>query len=286
MKRDRYSFKGTLTGLMLLLFSVLCMGMFTFLYYSHLQEAHRLDPAFNIQLLSHHGELPSHFIEELLALSVDHPPNIHEFDSEEAEKKLESHPVICKAKVSKALPDSCNVQYLLNHPVARLADWENGAIDSQGRLIPLVPFFSSVGLPQIILGDEKEIAWGEKLKIRRVRVALEILESLPLHDLQTLDVSRVDFPSFGKREIIVTLKDTVLRLNPDDWKEGWKNFLKMQNLTSKDIKFLEERSGGKGLGEKPFRVIDLRIPQIALLRYFCPQNDPQLPLLSIAQIME
>lgn len=245
---------------------IACGGIFAFLYYSHLYESQRLDPEFNIQFLSHNGDLPSHFLEELLELSNDRPLNIHEFDTKSAEKKLKEHPVIRSAKINKALPNSCQIQYSLFQPVALLSDWENGALDSQGRLIPVKPFFNAVGLPQIILGDAKELAWGEKLAMRRVRIALEILESLPLHELQALDVSRADLPSFGKREIIVILNETVLRLNPDEWKSGWKNFLKMQNTFSKD-----EKSGLDWM-EAPFRVIDLRVPQIALFRTFSLPN--------------
>ncbi|ADI38735.1 putative cell division protein FtsQ [Waddlia chondrophila 2032/99] len=221
------------------------------LYFMHIKESQRADPAFSLRYLDQKGELPSHYVEEILGLSSDKPINIYEFNALDEKRKLLSHPLIKSAEVKKQIPDTCQVVYELHEPIALLSDWENAAIDRDGRLIPFHPFYQMEGLPSIIIGEIENPKWGNKLRLPRVHLAIRILKSIPLQDLEALDVSRVDLPSFGQKEIVMTLNDSILRLNPDNWKKGWRYFLEIQPLLN---------PGGK-------TVVDLRIPKIALVHF-------------------
>jgi len=250
LKKPRFTFKKALAVIAVVTVVVSGGAALGVLYYTHIHETQLADPAFALRYLNQKGELPSHYIEEILDLCVDKTLNIHEFNTAKARKKLQGHPLIKSAEVKKQMPDSCLVVYQLYEPVALVSDWDNAAIDRDGRIIPFHPFYPPEGLPIVTIGEVEHPKWGEKLRLSRVHLALKMLRTLPLQDLENLDVSRVDLPSFGQREIIVTLTDGILRLNPDDWKEAWGHFLKMRSL-------LDSRS-------KP--VVDLRIPNIALLQ--------------------
>lgn len=225
-------------------------ALLSILYYSHIFESQKNDPAFYLKYLDQKGGLPSYYVEEVLGLCVDEMVNIHDFSVSKAKKRLEESPLIASVEVKKQMPDSCHVVYRLFEPVAMVTDWENAAVDQNGRLIPFLPFYDHVGLPQITIGEVAQPEWGKKLRLSRVHTALKILRKIPLQDLVRLDVSRVDMPSFGQREVIVTMQDAILRLNPDHWEDGWNNFLKMQEV----------------IDDQSLRVVDLRIPQIAIIR--------------------
>lgn len=250
MKNNKLPFKKALTVIVFATLGITGGSVLSVLYYSHIFESQKKDPAFYIKYLDQKGELPSHYIEEVLELCVDQKVNIHEFSVAQAKKKLMESPLIETVEVKKQIPDSCQVVYRLFEPVALLSDWENAAIDNHGRLIPFFPFYSLVGLPEITIGEVENLSWGKKLKLARVHTALKMLKKIPHQNLVRLDVSRVDLPSYGQREIIVTMQDAIIRLNPDEWEEGWSNFLKMRGE----------------LKHKPLQVVDLRIPQIAIVQ--------------------
>jgi cell division septal protein FtsQ len=222
---------------------------FSLLYYSHIQESQKQDPAFYLRILEQKGGLPQNYIEELLGLCVDQPINLLEFDSGEARKHLLNSPVIKSAEVKTSLPNACHVVYSLYEPVAILADWDNAALDRGGRIIPWRPFFSKDKLPLLAIGGAQDVKWGDKLKLQRVELALKLLRSLPLDKISLIDVSRVELPSFGQRELIVTLGKAIVRLNPDEWESGWRNFQKVEGLVN----------------QKQLSVIDLRISKLGYL---------------------
>lgn len=250
MNSRKLPFKKALTAIVAATIGITGGAVLSVLYYSHIFESQKNDPAFYLKYLDQKGDLPSHYIEEVLGLCVDRKVNIHDFSVSKARKKLEESPLIAAAEVKKQMPDSCQVIYRLFEPVAVVTDWENAAVDQNGRLIPFLPFYDKMGLPQITVGEVDHPAWGKKLRLARVHTALKILRKIPLQDLVRLDVSRVDLPSFGQREIIVTLQDAILRLNPDQWEDGWNNFLNMRSV----------------LSHQPLQVVDLRIPKIAIIR--------------------
>ena len=249
LKGEKLPFKRAVIAILAATAVISGGAAFSLLYYFHIQESQKHDPAFYLRVLEQKGGLPQNYIEELLGLCIDQPVNRLEFDSGEARKQLLNSPLIKSAEVKTSLPNACHVMYSLYEPVAVLADWDNAALDSGGRIIPWRPFFSKEGLPLVAIGGAQDVKWGDKLKLQRVQLALKLLQSLPLGEVRLIDVSRVELPSFGKRELIVTLEKAIVRLNPDEWESGWKNFLKMRLL----------------LNEKPLSVIDLRISKLGYM---------------------
>lgn len=249
MKKPEHSFKKALATIAFITLFVSGGASLGVLYFTHIKESQRADPAFLLKYINQKGDLPSYYIEEVLGLCVDKSVSIHEFNSTTGKKKLLDNPLIKSAEVKKLLPDSCQVVYELYQPVALLKDWENAAIDRDGRIIPFHPFYLAEGLPSVVVGEIAEPEWGKKLKLPRVHLALKVLKSIPLQELEKVDVSRVDQPSYGQRELVVILDDAILRMDPDYWEEGLRNFSMMRSLLDGNAK----------------AVIDLRIPHIALV---------------------
>lgn len=223
--------------------------MFGTLYYFHIKESQKLDPAFNLTYIDQEGGLPTSYLLELMELSKDLPLNLHEFSLKEIEVKLCSSPFIKNTVVTRLFPNLCSLSYTMRKPVARLSDWENGGLDEEGVLIPIDPFFDAGSLPVVTLGEVGNAKWGKKIISPRRALALELIKNLSFNGIDRIDVSRTELPSFGSREIIVVLENKIIRLNPDHWKEGWLNFLQMESILPK--------------GEKS--IVDLRIKDLAFI---------------------
>jgi len=201
-----------------------------FLYFSHIKEMQRQDPAFRLENIDQKALLPSLYLEELLEVSVDKPVNLHELNLSDAEIKLRASPLIKDVEISKVFPNGCQISYTVNDPVARLSDWPNGALDKEGRLIPICSFFDAELLPIVTIGEFQEVQWGKKIRSDRIQLALELVNLLPMNDIKRIDVSRVEQPSFGLRELVIVLEKEIVRLNPDHWQQGWMNFQQMQKI--------------------------------------------------------
>lgn len=204
------------------------------------------------------------YLAELLYLSVDCPTNLHRFNAEEARQRLLNSVVIKEASIKKVLPGTIYVDYTMRKPIAYLEDYTNTAIDEEGVLFPVSPFFTPKNLPKIRLGinEVNHNVWGTCYRNHRAfQCVLELLKKNWQDEglsIKFIDVSRTTLPSYGKREMILAFEKgggnplepvCFLRLNANDYTKGLVSY---RNL----IEHLKERKAA---------IIDLRIPNLALV---------------------
>lgn len=210
------------------------------------------------------------YLAEFLNLSVDRPTNLYRFDISEAKRKLLKNFIIKDADVKKIRPGTIYIDYVLRKPIAYLADFKNTAIDSEGVLFPAFPFFTPKKLPEVYLGL---LSWEQCLhehkSFQLMTSLLRFLEASTQEKsiyLKYIDVSRAYAPSFGQREIIILIEDSVeqefngrfvvtthsrfLRLNKDNYERAWRNYLLLRDR-------LKNQKGS---------IIDLRIPHLAFIK--------------------
>lgn len=228
----------------------------------------------------------SDYLVEILDLSIDRPMPFVLFDVNIAEKKLQSSPVIRESHVKKIKPNMVYVDYSLRKPVVWAGDFVNTAMDKEGFLFPMYPFFSPKKLPEFYLGDQgiKEstvTSLRNPLSGRYLDVAFTILELLSkvgkdLFFIKKIDVSKAFAPTLGKREIVVVLENEVfvqgekkpaflthfLRLSLRNFTKEISNYLNLREH------LLEVDKQGRGFEEGMIikeKVIDLRISQLAFI---------------------
>lgn len=247
--------------------TVLVSGSATlaWLYALRLEAKRVRDPLYNITHLfvSSEGELElnADYFAELLGLSVDHMSNIYRFDPKRAELLLRRSPLIRTAKVKKRLPHTVAIHYESRKPRAVLLDWSNTAIDADGKLFPLAPFFADQQLPELYLGIAQceTMPWGSRLEGDQFRLALELLDCLDeekqreLGELKRLDVSEAYSDSLGKRQVVLEMDDSMgyhllLRLNSADPKQSLAHYEELRPYLHNFLRDTEEG------------VVDLRVP--------------------------
>jgi hypothetical protein len=188
------------------------------------------------------------------------------------------------------------IDYEVRKPIAWLSDYKNIAIDREGFLFPVAPFFSPKQLPEIYLGlppfgaPEDRLGrsggqWLVPLKSRYLNLALEILQYLegsPWRQglrIQRIDVSNAFAPTLGSREIVLFTEEEVsfrqegeevvcifpkiLRLAPKDYPQQLANFFSLRKSMLEDYRKLLAKVQ-KNSRFAP-RIIDLRIPQLAFV---------------------
>ena len=97
--------------------------------------------------------LDSEYLIEVLDLSVDKPALFKTFDTKAAEDKLYADSLIEQVAVKKIKPNMVYIDYTLRKPIAKASDFYNAALDKEGVLFPIHPFFSPKKLPEIYLGE-------------------------------------------------------------------------------------------------------------------------------------
>lgn len=231
--------------------------------------------------------LKTPYLAELLGLSLDHPTQLYALDPKSAEKKLLASPLISQAKVTRIPPEALYIDYEVRKPIAWLADYKNTAIDKEGSLFPVAPFFSPKHLPEIYLGLPAFTTW--KIKGPYLDLALEILqflEATPWKEglrIKRIDVSNAFAASLGQREIVLFTEEEIfvpqkdptkevvftfpkiLRLAPKDYNQQLGNFFSLRRKMMEDythqLSSLKPTAGGRYAP----RIIDLRIPQLAFV---------------------
>ena len=189
----------------------------------------------------------------LLSLSRDKPTNLYLFDLKAGEKKLRAFPVIKEAFLKRKGPDTLYIDYTLREPLAMVADFENVAVDGEGKLFPFSPFFSPKNLPEVRFGLEKFSGWDKPLVgFSSILKLIPLLEHYKLKPL-LIDVAQIEAPSLGKRQIIVRLENHLVRLTPDQYEQQLGNYLEFLN----ELKLQETETG------QTLKVIDLRLPKMA-----------------------
>ncbi len=199
-------------------------ALFLLLYHKW-QGQKREDPSYFITKIVQTGPeknaLPTEYLAELLRLSKDRPAHLFSFDIKSAEALLTSSPLIKQAKVRLVRPDTVYIDYTARKAVATLYEYPNVAIDEEGHLFPISPFYAPKQLPEIYLGlasslasDEKERFWSSPLQSKEVRLALDLVKKTEHLKVRWVDVSKAFLPSLGSREVVILLEEeSCLRFN-------------------------------------------------------------------------
>jgi len=278
------------TALGLILLSVLLLSGSVglgVLYFQHVKENHASNNAFNIvaiiQTTSHHEALKTAYLAELLDLSTDQPTNLYRFNTKEAKRKLLASPLIEKVEIKKVRPGTVYIDYEMRHPIAFLSDYTNTAIDSKGVPFPFSPFFTPKTLPEIYLGVSlhKTEEGEETIDRLQMKLALDCLEYLSKYCstdntmIKKVDVSQAFAPSYGLRQIVITMEDTIvrkdkgknvlyifpriLRLSTKEYKQGLANYLSLRKHL-----LLEKPPASESATVKVAPLfIDMRLPSLA-----------------------
>jgi hypothetical protein len=226
--------------------------------------------------------LKTAYLAELLGLSADHPTPLYAINTKKAEEKLLSSPLIAKAKVKRLPPSTLYIDYEVRKPIAWLSDYKNTAIDKEGCLFPVTPFFSPKHLPEIYLGLPPFTSWQLPLKNPYLQIAFEVLQFLdaaPWKEglrIKRIDVSNAFAPTLGQREIVLFTEEElllpqdvvcvfpkILRLAPKDYSQQLSNFFALRRTMMDDYR--KQLASVKEGGRFAPRIIDLRIPQLAFV---------------------
>lgn len=269
-------------------------------YWSHARKTRLSDEKYKIVALIQTGPekeaLKTAYLAEILGLSADRPVSLYAFDTKKAEEKLLTSPLISQASVKRLPPGTLYIEYEVRKPIAWLSDYKNIAIDREGYLFPVTPFFSPKQLPEIYLGlpafgaPEDRYGrvggqWLVPLKSRYLNLALELLQHLegsPWRQglrIQRIDVSNAFAPTLGGREIVLFTEEEVsfrqaeeeivcvfpkiLRLAPKEYTQQLANFFSLRKSMLEDYR-RQVSSVQKNSRFAP-RIIDLRLPQLAFV---------------------
>lgn len=232
-------FSGTATAIFV---------VFHLLEKSHAKSKHY---TLNAALQTHaEGEiLPTLFFAERLGLSVDHPINIYDFDIEEGVQRLEETHLFQKVKLQKRKPSTLLIDYHLRQIIAYVGGVSNMAFDEEGMLLPRSPFYRPKNLPEVYFNQREMMKWGERIEAGKLEVVLELLSLFKPEEVESIDLSWIEAPTIGKREVVLHLREgSYLRLTP-------KNYVK----EIKQYRILKSQC-------KEAHIVDLRIPQMAFIR--------------------
>ena len=229
-----------------------------------------------------------------MGISSDRPFNARTFNVKRAKERLLESPLIAAAVVKLIEPSTLYVDYTVRKPTALLEDYTNVAVDKEGYLFPLTPFFTPKNLPALYLGLEsfgavpsdpdREVAeWNTPLQDKYFTLALAILHIVTdpqvadLFAVKRIDVSNAFSESYGTREIVVITEDIIfkslngkelqiiapriLRLSTKNYAQELGNYLKLrQQLLEEENKNISTNT--TRLKEK---IIDFRIQQLAFI---------------------
>ena len=219
-------------------------------------SSRRKNPSHNVvaiaQVCTEGERLQTVHLAGLLGLSQDAPSNLFSLDFRALEKKLFSCPVIKSASVRPLVPSLVHIEYATRIPVASVADYADTAVDNEGVLFPLYPFFSAKRLPQLHLGSVQDITWG-KLSLPELALGLEILEYCKKDNLTSID-TRNAYASGGRREIVLNVEGKLIRINTASWREEIALFFKALPVIEKQT------------GMKKSTIVDMRNAGIILIK--------------------
>lgn len=149
---------------------------------------------------------------EMLGLAVDKPGNIYACDLHALAHRLANTPIFTALTLIKQPPHTLIVEYSLRAPIATLADYSNTAIDQEGFLLPLHPYYTLKDLPKIIVektpSRQSSSPWGGRLPsntlqlLKRILAATEILNLSP----SSLSIDLSDFYASPLGEITLALQ--------------------------------------------------------------------------------
>lgn len=259
------------------------------LYYLHIREKRLQDDQYRIvaivQRTPQQESLKTSYLAEWLDLSLDQPINLYQFNTKEAERKLLACPLIKQATIQKIRPGTLYIQYHMRTPFAYLGDYANTALDTEGYIFPVRPFFTPKKLPVIHLGVEGlEGKWGSCLiEQERLKLAFQILKSLKAWGEESIYIKQIDVAdayadSYGQRQVVIALEISpegtpldessrrlfLLRLNTEHYRQNLANFFVLRNYLTQWQASKTSQTQGR-LASKPV-IIDLRIPHLAFIK--------------------
>jgi len=250
-----------------------------------------------IQTGSSKEPLKSVYLAQLMGLSADRPTSFKEFNIKRAQSLLINSPLIRQAKVKLIKPDAIYVEYKARYPIAWVYDYVNVAIDEEGFLFPVYPFFSPKKIPELYFGLSpfgKEHTWGKKLNLKEVETALHLLKLLSssayrdLFQIKRIDLSNAFASSLGTREIVLHLEDQIiLKRGEKETRFIFPRFLRLSKHYAKELgnylslreKLLQEerkeilKENVDGDIEMPVKVIDLRIRGLGFIKRITNDSD-------------
>lgn len=264
--------------------------------YLYRQKQQMVDPAYAISTFvleePSRDPLKGSYLAELLDLSEDQPTNINQFQIEYGEKKLSESPVIKQAKIHKIPPSALYISYSVREPIAYLGNFQNAALDREGVLFPVIPYFTPKKIPKIYLSSH-ERKWGEKIEGEEIDLALSLLEKLQKFpyskgmEVMEIDVSNSFSESLGKREIMVRVEEKsereengrsilsisprFIRISTQNVRNALENYLVLREYLWKEEE-METISTNEPLYVAPATVIDLRVPKIGYYRKVYGKN--------------
>jgi hypothetical protein len=212
------------------------------------------------QTTSERAKLACWQLAEMLNLSQNAAQNLYSFDPRAAEKRLLAFPIFKRASCHRLRPGIVHVDYLLREPFARLTDLDNVAIDREGNLFPLAPYYTPKCLPELFVGIDSFSGWNA-LSSREAALAMKIMGHIECSFPASIRTLRIDthaafHSSAGPREVVIVLEDNVkryLRLKSDLFEETLRHYLALRDTFCSLQKEAKEQ------------VIDLRCPNIALV---------------------
>jgi hypothetical protein len=240
------------------------------------RRAKMRDPKLKLTTLIQTGPqkeaLSSSYLAELLGLSRDRPTSSVQFNLMRAKEMLLRSPVIKEADVKLLSPQTLYVNYTVRQPQALLFDVPNGALDEEGTLFPLSPFFAPKKLPEIYLGliTTHQLSWNHKIEHPSLVLGLNVLRllSLPpfceLFTVQRIDVSQAAHKSYGRRQLVLLIEESFaeekkrkifLRLTPKNYAQELGNYLELRQDLAKSPKDTAQPT-----------VVDLRISNLAFIK--------------------
>ena len=244
---------------------------------------------YTLKMIVQTGEketLKTMYLAELLGLSQDRPISYFDFSERKAASKLLENPLIKRAKIKKIKPSFVYVDYALREPIALLHDYPNIALDKEGYIFPLFPFFSPKNLPEIYLDlpelAEKKDFFKDQLNSKHLTLAFDLLKILKSFKLKVkrIDTAQAFSKSFGKREIVLMIEEEInktnhnrqvvfvfpriLRLSPNDYAKQLANYFELRKKMEKDYQKQLKVGNQASVYFKP-KVIDLRISKLAFI---------------------
>ena len=270
------------------------VGLF---FYLKWQNKQKTDPKYWITTLVQTGPqknaLTSEYLAEVIGLSRDRPAHLFRFEVKRAEAALMRSPLIKQAKVSLVKPHTVYVDYAIRKPLAWIFEYENTAIDEEGYLFPVYPFFSPKQLPELYLGlvpfgksvpvgENGPGQWNAPLEGKYVKLGIELLKRTRNLNVRRIDVSNAYAATLGSREIVVYFEDEILvtqnkkehlcifprlvRFSTKSYLQELSNFLELRaNLLQQEKTELIVPSDAPFIYSRPTQVIDLRIEGMGVI---------------------
>lgn len=251
-------------------------------------EKRKMDNRYNIKIIIQSNpqmeKLKTSYLAELMDLSVDKPINLFNFDLNIAKDKIKKCPLIKRASLKKVNPNAIYIDYRVRKPLAWIIDLNNVAVDKEGYLFPILPFFSPKVLPEIYLGDrsflDEEDFYTKPLESEKLKIGLKILKLLDDPDIfiKRIDLSAIFHSSLGKREIVLSLehelilkeKDAtyifprLIRLCVSEYEKQLANYISLNKKIMDDYKtqLLKQNLPSTSFSEK---TVDMRIEKLAFV---------------------